>query len=87
MAEAQALRLEQQSVKFAKQQQPSCRLMGQAVSTVRLTAANLALTNCGRTHERDRPQHLADHFGFMVARPAVRLGHLARQQKAESGDG
>ena len=51
MAEAQALRLEQLSVKYAKQEQPLCRLMGQAVSTVRLTAANLVLTNCGRRHE------------------------------------
>jgi hypothetical protein len=50
-AEARPLRLEQQSVRFAKQQQPLCRLMDQAVSTVRLIVASLVLTNYGRTHD------------------------------------
>jgi len=51
MAEVQVLILEQQSVRFAKQQQPSCRLMAQAVSMARLIAASLALKNYGGTHD------------------------------------
>ncbi len=51
-AEAHPLRSGRTSVKSAKQQRPSCRLMDQTVNTVRLTAASLALTNCGRSHER-----------------------------------
>jgi hypothetical protein len=51
MEEAHLLKLEQQSVKSAKQKQPSCRLIVQAVSMALLTAASLVLTNYGRANE------------------------------------
>jgi hypothetical protein len=51
MGEVQALRLGRTNVKFVKQQQPLCRLMVQAASTVRLIVASLALTNYGKPND------------------------------------